>query len=314
MKKFPKFISIFLSLMLFLTAAMPAFAAESTPTSADAATDSILSATEPTVSESNASLFGTVPMRTYDFEDYGVSITLPDDGSYLTVNSPETEIYSVIGVGLAGMLENGYLVYPCSYEGVMFSLTVSENIYSLNVGDYSNLSADKKQEMIDAANSYNLTSGFSDVRFVTINGHDFFVNCNFYDYYGVYQYTYVTVVDGVKYQFEAVSYNEISESDAKFIENTIVGSLKINKPNYSGGLASGLSVLEIIALIAVAVLLIVVGFLTFFIIRFNAFSKAAGSSFNIIGFNMPPKSYDYDDDDDDDDFEDDDDDDDDDQQ
>ena len=138
-----------------------------------------------------------------------------------------------------------------------------------------------------------------DVRFVTINGHDFFVNCNFYDYYGVYQYTYVTVVDGVKYQFEAVSYEEITAEEATYIEEMIVGSIKIDKQSYSGGFANGLSTLDILAIIAIALLLIIVGFLTFFIIRFNAFSKAAGSSFNIIGFNMPPKSYDDDDEDED---------------
>ena len=295
--------------MMFAMAAMPAFASETSASgSADAAEDAVLFSDSAVsggdVSPADASVFAGVPLRSYVFDDYGVSLSLPDDGSYVTINSNESDIMGTVGVGTESLLESGYLVYPATYDKVMFSLTFTESNYSLSIGDFKKLPAEKKQDMINATNANNLSAGdFSDVRFITVNGHDYFVNNNFYDYYGVYQYTYDTIVDGVKYQFQAVSYSKLSDADFRYIEDNIVNSIKINKVSFSGGVASGLSTLEKIALAAVALLLVVVGFLTFFIIRFNAFSKAAGSSFNIIGFNMPPKSYDDDDIDDEDDDE-----------
>lgn len=300
MKKFSKIISIVLAVMLMLALALPVSAAEVTAT--DGAAD-VLSA--PSAS-GNPSVYTDTKLKTLNFEDMGVSISLPDDDSYVSLLTDAQTLNAKLGVQRSDLLKNGLIVYPVSYEGLMFYFYVEESLYSQNVGDFTNLSTADKQDMIDTASLANAQNG-ADCRFITVNGHDYFVN-NYYDAnYGLYQYSYTTVVDGVEYMLNMNCYDELNDADFAFVENSIVGSIKINGLPF----ADGMSTLDIVLLVLVIILVLVVALLTFFIIRFNAFAKAAGSSFQIIGFDMPQQNYDDDDDDDydDDDDEDDDDDD-----
>lgn len=296
MKKFSKIISVVLAVMLMMALALPVSAAETT---GEAPAD-LLSA--PSAS-GNPSVYSNTKLKTLNFKDMGVSISLPDDNSYVSLLTDAQTLNSQLGVQRSDLLKNGLIVYPVSYEGLMFYFTVEETLYSKSVDDYSKLSTADKQDMIDIAATANAENG-ADCRFITVNGNDFFVN-NYYDAsYGLYQYSYTTVVDGVEYSLSMNCYDKLNDADFAFVENSIVGSIRIKGFPF----ADGTNALSIVLLVLVIILVIVVAFLTFFIIRFNAFAKAAGSSFQIIGFNMPGRSYDDDDDDDDDyDYEDDDD-------
>ena len=71
----------------------------------------------------------------------------------------------------------------------------------------------------------------------------------------------------------------------------VIDSIRFSAPalgyGFEGNIAKNSYGINIFQLISSIILLILAGLLFFFFYRFSAFQKAAGSSFNIFGFDMP---------------------------
>lgn len=301
MKKFAKISSLILVLILVVSmGASSAFAAEVTPVDAQlysAVSDStVVSGSEvsgSTVSGTGFASYGTVDVS---LKKFGFSMTLPNLDKIVTVDSPSAEIYETLGVTLDQMLSYGYLVYALSAdESQALYVSFEESNYAKLIGNYNDLSDSELQDIAnETADNYGLM-GSDAVKVESINGNMFIHVMETYEEDGVItDYNmYTTIIDGVIYTVGLQASNVTAEDQAAI--DKIVSSMNFSSSNSVIGLSAGNS--NMVLIILIVILFLIVALLSFFIIRFSIFSRAAGSSFNIIGFDFPSAEF-YDDNDD----------------
>lgn len=167
-------------------------------------------------------------------------------------------------------------------SSIMINILYSSNNYTQYLGDYKSLDDEKLEDIRTTTLSFN--GDYPELR--KINGNLYLYAEGFDESYGYYSYSLETVINGGRYRI----YFDISDPSPadSAIAAEMIRSLKIGgiRPTLTGA-ASNALVTALLA--AVIILFLAVCLLTFFIVRFSLYSSAAGSKFNIIGFNMPPK-------------------------
>ncbi len=227
------------------------------------------------------------------FKEFGLSVKLPDFVMYADVYSDIETMSEALGTtatpdSLFNISYSGfsnYIVYSLSGSGNdMLAITYTESSWARFIGSYANLSAEEQEELAAATDL--LGMGATTASFREINGVPCLCQEYFDQIYSTMVYVVQTIVDGGIYEM----YIQVTEpGDADFdVAKEIIDSLKITGANTQRyGVASTCTTNWLIALIAV--LFVVVALLVFFLVRFSAFAKAAGSEFNVIGFNFPEK-------------------------
>lgn len=159
----------------------------------------------------------------------------------------------------------------------------NENEYTRFIGDYTGMS---EEEIDDICSAADFQSSGDPVVPMKINGRTFLCQrCDVADY-GTSTYVLETIVNGGKYTVY-VDLASPSEFDADKVD-LMFQSIKVKgvrRENYNVASSTFATILAVCC----GLLAALVALLGFFIYRFNAFAKAAGSSFSVIGFNMPPK-------------------------
>lgn len=168
-------------------------------------------------------------------------------------------------------------------DDITFMVMYEENNYTRYIGEYARLNEDEIKDICE--NTDYMGSGDT-VYARAINGKTFL--CQISDMPDTQSTTYVanTIIGGGMYSFY-INLSDASEIDDNTID-TIFRSIHVKgtaKEYYDTASRLFATILAVIC----GILLIVTALLCFFIYRFNAFAKAAGSSFSIIGFNLPPK-------------------------
>lgn len=167
-------------------------------------------------------------------------------------------------------------------SSIMINILYSENNFTKYIGDYKNLDDEKLEDLRTTTLSFN--GEYPEIR--KINGNLYLYAEGLDESYGYYSYSLEAIINGGRYRI----YIDISDpSPADYaVATEMIRSIKIGglRPTLAGAADNAL----VIALLAaVIILFIMVCLLGFFIIRFSLFASAAGSRFNIVGFNMPPK-------------------------
>ncbi len=282
MKKF-RIISLVAALALVFTAfSCTVFATEVSTT--DVSSSDVTSATD---------YISDFELTELKIDAHRFSMLVPSlDGSF-SANSTNSELAAAIpGYNVESIINYNDTYYSgniISYlfsgttesSNVMLNVLYTTNNYTKFIGDYS----DVDQAVLDdlCASTYSYSGKFPEI--LNINGNTFLYSEGYDSEYGYYSYTLETIVGGGRYQFY-IDLTNPSPADKAIVDN-IVNSIKIGgfRATLTGAADKNLVT---ILLIAVIVLAVIVCLLTFFVIRFSLFSNAAGSKFNIIGFNMPP--------------------------
>lgn len=256
----------------------------------------------------------------YKVPAHQLSFLVPDFETSFGAASNNLEIYAILsGYTLEEIINYSYDYYGSTlsylYTGYSEDQSVSVNCvyfsdkYTQFIGNYDDLD---EVDMQAIAATTSLLSNETVSSVVKIGGHTFL-----YEEYtdaatNTYSICVETIANGGKYQL-FIDIIDATSSD-KAIANKMIKSVRIGglAPSNFGAANNGLVVA---LLVIVCILLALVLLLAFFVVRFSLYSKAAGGSFNIIGFSLPPMELvkaafeaDRDDDDDDDEHDDDDDD------
>lgn len=293
-----KFMALLLTLsMIVLTCigGMSVFA-ESDNTSSDATGDETPTAVSGCDLKSENLVKATVSR-------YGLSMLVPKD-NVLTVDS-DSSVFSSSDSDYSRtyFMEQGCILYAYTsndnYCAVTAFVSEQDSIYDY-YGDYSNLSAAKRDELVGE-----LSSDSSAAEFVTINGRNYIQvttsDNSTGDNYTQYQFT--TVINHKQYVIYIQTLN--ADSNDKLVLNKMISSIKLS------GEGMKLSVAEIILTIVCIILLIAVVVLYYLFYRANQFAKLGITNYSPLGFDLPKTNglnekdvideYDEDDEDDEDD-------------
>ena len=268
-------------------------------------------AADDVVSDSSAAASGsdiTVPVvsatdhiasyQTYDLKikPHRLSITVPKLESAFSANSTKTALEQALPdsgytpESIINFTDSYYSGDAISYlysgssanSSIMINILYSANNYTQFIGNYKDLDDDKLEDIRTTTLSFN--GEYPELR--KINGNLYLYAEGLDEEYGYYSYSLETIINGGRYRIY-IDLSDPSPADSA-AATEIIRSLKIGgiRPSLTGAASSNLVT---VLLIAVIVLFFAVCLLTFFIVRFSLYSTAAGSKFNIIGFNMPPK-------------------------
>lgn len=244
---------------------------------------------------------------------FGFQMTVPMLDSIITAEQPPSTMVEIGASMLPDQLLNGdsyggmppLLVYATnSDQSAMVAVAYETNNYAKMIGSYSNLTPADLETMMDSFSAQYGIMGNTEsqgVESAIINGNTYI---HFFDASGTgteanVRHEYHTVVGGVSYTIYLIFSGELSAEDNALIEDCI-NSIKFSGSSILSPTPSSVKWLTV-AVVILAGLSLLMGF---FLVRFSLFSKAAGSSFNIIGFDIP-KTSDYEDEFADDDFDDD---------
>lgn len=252
------------------------------------------------------SSFGQMELNEHSFSEYGIKLLAPEFANCGTVYSDTDELYNIFGEDVAANALfdisysgfTNYIYYGTNEDGSsMMALTYTESNWSRFIGNYADLNAEEQARIEKGSDLIGAGDG-STATFRIINGTP--VLCQEY-YDAAYMSKYYlaqAIVDGGLYELY-IQLSSPSEADQAAAAE-VINSLKISGFDVQRyGTASTCTTGWLIAL--VAVLFVAVAIMAFFIVRFSLYAKAAGSSFNIIGFDLPSIGGSDDDDDDDDD-------------
>ena len=268
--------------MVFTVFGCTAFASEVSDT--DVSTTDVVSASD------YISDFELVKL---EIDAHRFSMLVPDLENAFSANSTNSELSEVLSGYTAEDIINYNDTYYSGniitylYSGttstseIMVNILYTSNNYTKFIGDYSDADDAVMEDLRTSTYSYSGT--YPEIK--KINGNIYLYSEGYDTDYGYYSYTMETIVGGGRYQIY-IDITDPSPAD-KAVVDEMVDSIKI------GGFRATLygaadKNLVTALLIVVIVLFVIVCFLTFFVVRFSLFSNAAGSKFNIIGFNMPP--------------------------
>ncbi len=222
-----------------------------------------------------------------------MSILVPELDSTFSANSTNADLSAALPN--SGLSVEDIINYPDNYggsitylfsgssanSGVMMNVIYTSNNFTQFIGDYNDASEAVLEDIRTSVLTY--SGSFPEIR--KVNGNTFLFAEGYDSDYGYYSYSMETIVGGGRYQIY-IDLADASTADKDIVEE-IISSIKIGgfkTTNY--GAAD--KTLATVLLIVVIILAVLVALLTFFVVRFSLFAKAAGSKFNIIGFSMPP--------------------------
>ena len=236
--------------------------------------------------------FGQLELVEQSFSEYGVKFLAPALDVYGNVYSDVDQLYDIFGdtvaanalfdISYSGF--TNYIYYGTTTDGSsMMAMTYTESNWSRFIGSYADLSAEEQLRIEEGSDLIGIGDG-STATFRIINGTPILCQ-EYYDatYMSKY-YIAQAIVDGGVYEL----YIQLtSPTDADMdVADQIINSLKISGFDVQRyGVASITTTGWLIAI--VAILFVVVALMAFFLVRFSLYAKAAGSSFNIIGFDLP---------------------------
>ncbi len=299
--------ALLLAVIMVLAFSVTAFAEPSASDADTAASSSDASVVTPT------DHLGNYTLRSLSVDYFRLNMLVPTlDGLTFGVDNTNAELNQMLSAsyGISGVEDilnytdyygnsNCYLYNSSSANNnVVVSITYSENNYTRYIGDYSRLSKEQLEDVRTGSDAFGTgTSG--ELR--SINGRTFIYQSNPNSETNSVDFLMNTIVNGGSFDFY-IQVTEPTDLDYDMVDS-IFQSIKVKGVDFGNyGLVS--RTVSIVLWVIIGLLVLVVALLTFFIIRFNAFAKAAGSSFSIIGFNMPPKAesgdgtvFDFDDDD-----------------
>ena len=282
MKKTSKILSVLLALlMVCAVAATSVFAASNA--------DVVAPAPDPLAS---------AQMVKCDLNDYGISLTVPKLESFVSAESGGTEGIDTLGVNASALVETGFLLYDISADNsncvyVQYSITP----YTKATGSLNKLSA---EELADELEAFNITT-CENSRFGELDravnekmGGSTVLHAVFKDTTTNANDTTTDVIQTIQ---NGVSYTIVSRLGGMDTEegakrhDEVINSIRFASPalgyGFEGNIAKNSFGINVFQLISSIILLILAGLLFFFFYRFSAFQKAADSSFNILGFDMP---------------------------
>lgn len=286
----------FLALLL-ITLCAPVFAGEleQQPTAVSAA-DAPVSGSDTVSPTDHIALY---PLEKISVDEHRLSMLAPKMAVSLTSGASNSEISSSLGETwgietrqdlLSTFDYSSGTSYSYLYSGISENRSIyiyviyQENAYTRHIGSYRGKSADELEDI--CANTDLLFGGdYSVLR--SIHGNTYVFQEGVDESYGYYSYAMETIINGGRYNIY-IDLTDATESD-KTVAADIIDSLRIGGKRASLSGAAEKSAVIILS-VCVAVLAALVLLLGFFIVRFGMFSKAAGSSFNIIGFNLPPSA------------------------
>jgi len=236
--------------------------------------------------------FGEYDLTEHSFREYGLSFLAPDFKLHGTVYSDAQQLSALLDdsarinalfdISYSGF--TNYVYYGTTDDGSsMMAVTYTESNWSRFLGNFADLSPEDQLRIENGSDLIGVGDG-STAAFRVINGTPMLCQEHYDTAYMAKYYIIQAVVDGGLYEIY-IQLTNPSDADMNTADQ-IINSLKIkgfNPQRY--GVASTATTGWLIAL--VALLFIAVAFLAFFVIRFSMFAKASGSSFNIIGFDLP---------------------------
>lgn len=233
-------------------------------------------------------------LKELDARAFGVKMLVPDLKNSL---SPESDAETVKmmfdeGATVADLFDmsNGYSTAGFNYiyigvtddDNCNVMVTYSDSTYAKYIGSYASLSAEEQERLRDSTSL--LSEGAGPVQLRDVNGVPFL-----YQEEGgasgiSFQAIQRTIVKGGIYDIMVY----IAQPTAEDIDmaDEIFKSVRVSGFDLSdAGVASTAAVTWLAVL--VGVLFVAVLLLAFFLVRFALHAKAAGSSFSIIGFDLP---------------------------
>lgn len=299
MKKHGRLICLLLIFVMVFSLCVGSVFADSPASGADALVssgDGVASGTDAIVSDADAVRddISKLPLIKVDIEGMGFSMECPDFSSSFSPESSPEELN-------ANFKENGmptdlfgqsdyygetrnYLYVGYSDNGTVgVQAYYTENDYTHYIGNYSDMDADRFQEIMSATI---LLDDSTSVEAREINGslcmyQEILTQDNNDAYFDLQ-----TIVNGGRYEV-LVYVEDPSENDYEIARN-MINSVKISGVSRAAyGVASTTAVIWLFVICGV--LLVCVLFLIFFLVRFSMFATAAGSNFSVIGFNLPPR-------------------------
>lgn len=241
-------------------------------------------------------MLSAVEFTTKTTDAHGITYKVPVESTIYSPDSSDLEIYNYTGTTKKELLNSYSLVEMSEYTAadsqavVYYQISAEEDTaYGKYIGSFNDLSKTEKDELVqikveegyDAENTYMVRNG-GQVYLVARMDNDYAADSGLC----TTEAEITTVINGTYYSAYIYVQHGGTASDAAIVDD-LIKSFTI-KGELSDAQAT--NVIAIVALCIVGVLLIVIAFLVFFIIRFSAFSKASGSKFNIIGFSMPKKA------------------------
>lgn len=290
MKKIGKVLAVLLALLTVCTAA--------------AASVFATSAADVTAAPASDTLAG-VEMVDCDLSEYGVRITVPKMANFLTADSPSNEGLETLGANASDIMEENFLLYDISADNtsaVYIQYRVTP--YTKSVGSFNKLNAEELANEIAAFDfKYGSGSSFGELdspaadkkmggstvlhasfKAQTTNPGDTITDVIY------------TIQNGVAYTIVCrLTGTDTDEGIQR--HDQVMDSVRFSAPSlgyaFEGNIAKNSYGINIFLLIASIILLILAALLFFFFYRFSAFQKAADSSFNVFGFDMPyPSDHD----------------------
>ena len=289
MKKNIKLTALLLCLIFALATCVgagTAFASEVSTTDASAT----VSASDTTAQLAN------YPLRKMNIDAYQLSMLVPELDVYFSIDGTDEDVSAALssyGITNLESVINYTDYYGNSYthiyngnssdSNVSMYIIYNKNNYTEFIGSYDRLD-DKAMESVRSSNDI-LGSG-TECNLMNIHGTTFLYQESTDASLGTYSVGLKSIINGGEYQF-CIYLTNPTEADYVAV-NKIVDSIKLGGVKYSNvGIAN--NTLVVVLLVCCIVLLIVAALLAFLIFRFSKFQTAAGSKFNIIGFNLPPK-------------------------
>lgn len=263
----------------------------------DTASGSDASATDASATDvSVTDVYKNVEFETKTIEHYGISFLAPVAAELYSLESSDYEVYSGAGYSKLDLLSNYNLIGLSQYEDqttgsvVYCEVTCQEDSpYAKVLGEYNDLTQEQIDDIVKTKEAQGKDNSYEyDSVYVVRNGGQNYLVARIDQNGGtagscITQAEISTVKNGDYYNILCYFQHSGSVSDLEKVEEAIK-SVKVGgqcKP------MDTVKVLSIVALVLAALLLIAVAFIIFFLARFSAYSKASGSKFNILGFDMP---------------------------
>ncbi len=265
-------------------------------TAEDLVESSTVSSSDAAVSHSYSDMLSSVEFTKRTTDAYGITYKLPKEAVIYGIDSDEVEMYNYLGASKVDVMNSYNVVEIAEYTDtltnavVYYQISAQENTpYGKAIENYGNLSVAAQNSLIDLK----LTEGYDESNTYTVrrNGNLYLIARTDTDYMSTdgictTEVDITTVINGIYYNTYLYIQHGGTEADADMV-NSLISSFSIKGIMTT---AQSNQIIAIVALCLCGILLIVIGFLVFFIIRFSLFSKASGSKFNIIGFDIPKQS------------------------
>jgi hypothetical protein len=216
---------------------------------------------------------------------FNFSILIPSElDTILTTESTDAE-YSVLGLDSAGFADNGLAFYTASSDGTVSIIGFAdENASAEDIYSYNSLSSAELEVIMEGKKASMTSYGYEydTLMGVKIGGQTFIrTGFNYSSEEGDNRIVELfTVKGGVEYSVQMQLPANMTEADNAKIEE-IIKSVRV------GGKTVRMTTAEIVLTVVCSVMFLLLAAVVFFLVRFSLYSKASGSRFNIIGFDIP---------------------------